>query len=93
MSKAKAESSLTAAAARIVEAVNRLHERIGLVEDAVIALDERTRPHASKSMAKPRLRHTPRGWQPRAMESAGEALDRLGCTRVTQDSSGDWQAA
>ena len=86
------KNSLADTAARIVEAVNRLHERIGLVEDAIIALDDRTRPHTSKSM-KPRLRHTADGWQPRTLESAGEAMDRLGVTRVTQDAEGEWRAA
>ncbi len=85
-------NSMADAAARIVEAINRLHERLDSLEDAAIALDERTRPHTSKSM-KPRLRHTPDGWQPRALESAGEAMERLGVTRVRQDANGDWQAA
>lgn len=89
----KSKNSLAESAARIVDAVNRLHERIGLVEDAVLALDDRTRPHTSKAMPKPRLRHTPDGWQPRALESAGEAMERLGTTRVRQDASGEWQAA
>lgn len=88
----KPETSLADTAARLVEAIGQLHERIALVEDAIIAIDDRTRPHTSKSM-KPRLRHTADGWQPRAMESAGEALDRLGVTRVTQDANGNWQAA
>lgn len=89
----KPETSLAQATARIVESINLLHERIGLVEDAIIAIDDRTRPHTSKSMAKPRMRHTPDGWQPRAMESAGDAMKRLGVTRVRQDANGDWQAA
>lgn len=89
----KSKNALADTAERIVEAIGQLHERIALVEEAVLALDDRTRPHTSKSMAKPRLRHTPAGWQPRAMESAGEALDRLGVTRVTQDANGNWQAA
>ena len=87
------KNSLAESAARIVDAVNLLHERIGLVEDAIIAINDRTRPQTSKSMAKPRLRHTPDGWQPRALESAGDAMKRLGVTRVRQDASGEWQAA
>lgn len=89
----KPETSLADTAARLVEAIGQLHERIALVEDAIIAIDDRTRPHTSKSM-KPRLRHTASGWQPtRNLESAGEAMDRLGVTRVRQDANGDWQAA
>jgi hypothetical protein len=89
----KSKNALADTAARLVEAINLLHERIELAEDAIIAIDDRTRPHASKSMAKPRLRHTPVGWQPRALESAGDAMKRLGVTRVRQDASGEWQAA
>ncbi len=89
----KPKGSLADAAARIVESINLLHERLDLLEDAVLALDDRTRPHTSKAMPKPRLRHTPVGWQPRALESAGDAMKRLGVTRVRQDASGEWQAA
>lgn len=38
----KSKNALADTAARIVEAINRLHERIELVEGAVIALDDRT---------------------------------------------------
>lgn len=43
----KPKNALADTAARIAEAINRLHERIGLVEDAVFALDDRTRTRSA----------------------------------------------
>ncbi|MEZ5544763.1 MAG: hypothetical protein R3F10_06200 [Lysobacteraceae bacterium] len=65
----KSRNALADTAARIVEAINRLHERRRLLEDAVLALDDRTGTRSAsgyetRSMPhnKPRLRSVNGQW-------------------------------
>lgn len=65
----KPENSLADTAARIVAAIGQLHERIGLVESAIIAIDDRTGTRSapgsetrSVSHNKPRLRSVNGQW-------------------------------